>query len=363
MNTSLAKRQDYSLITSILVAFSLLVILFVLFSNIELKQTYDSRDYLQASQSVRIYLLGSNEDAVPFLHRPPLLPAYLYIFENKILAAKWLNTICLLLSLWLCYFLARSFQLSNSLTGFYILLTATAYPWLQNHFFLWTEPLFSACILILVWLLINKKPVASVILVCILSYFLRKAGVFLIAGSLICYALDRNLKNIFLVSLICGCVVLCWEGLAIYYSKESASLNILSSMIDLSRANYADAITSWVLPKRISLTIRLLLVPTILILLFYQIKSLLHGILKDRKVIVLAVISCSYVLPHIIFFGTPDYYEAERYLSVMLPVFLLLLVTLIQHVQLHDSIKRPYLIVLIFLWSSYHIGRTIYHFL
>src|SRR5688572_3790984 len=72
-----------------------------------LRLTYDSHDFIAASENLNTYLSGRNHDGVPYLHRQPLLPAFLFFFDDKILAAWWLNVLSYGISLFLCFRIGR----------------------------------------------------------------------------------------------------------------------------------------------------------------------------------------------------------------------------------------------------------------
>jgi hypothetical protein len=346
-----------------LLCFSIASILFAYCYKGELKQTYDSADYLNSSSSLHAYLTGKNQDGFAFLYRPPLLPAFLYFFENKAEAAKWLNALCFISSLWIGYFLAGSLQVQGLLLYAYPCMLAMSFPWLQNHFFLWSEPLFSTLILLLTFLLVNKRPVFLILIVCLAAYFLRKAGLLLAIGVLINYMFERSYKKVIWVCLVMTIAFFIWEGIIIYFSNESTSKSVFLMLNEMSRSYYVDVLTAWILPRNISLVIRVCLSISMAILLGRLFYGAISNVASSHGSRVVLRIFLVYTSMLVLFIGTADYHDAERFLSPVLPLFLLLIVLMVQKAYATPGVQGKFMFVFFLIWWVYPISRTVFHLL
>ena len=64
------------------IALPLCILTLFLFVNDGLKLTYDSHDYIAAGESIQNFLEGTNAEGAQYIHRGPMLPAYLHFFSN-----------------------------------------------------------------------------------------------------------------------------------------------------------------------------------------------------------------------------------------------------------------------------------------
>lgn len=327
-----------------------------------LQLTYDSRSYIKASESAEIYFFEENNIGIPYLHRQPVLPAYLHFFENKLLASWWLNVLCYATSLLLCFKIGCHLDLKRWFLYGALILIAFNYPWLQNHFFLWTEPLFSVFILLLVYCLFTHKHVSVVVAVCIIAFFVRKPGLFLFIGATVCYLLKREYKNCTIVGSVMLFVFIGWEVLGLYLSQVSISANIYNYLSELSRMYFAEAMFSWILPRVVPLYIRILVTLIAVLIIIVGFKNSIRTFLKKDENQILLVIVTVYIACFIIPIGVPDYHEAERYLSVVIPLVLLAFFSFCNEIHFATAVKRKLFLIVLGLWSLYPLGRTIYHF-
>jgi hypothetical protein len=364
MNDKQEKTGDHRLsgVVIWLVFFGIGVIIFQ-FRPLEL--TYDSLDYLAASEGVATYLKGKNSDSIPYLHRHPLLPAYLYFFSDKIAACRWLNIFCYATSLLLCFRIGESLRIRRIFLYAALVVIAFSYPWLQNHFFLWAEPLFTVFALWLVYSLAENKKLSVVLAICVVTFFLRKSGLFLSAGAVGWYIFSKNVRSASILGVVMLLIFAGWEYLIFCFSDVSTSLNILSYLGTLSRVPYADAFTSWFLPRMIPITGRsVIILFFILYVMFFHASSIL-SYFKKSKIRMVWILLLSYFLCHIILFGVPDYHEAERYLSVMLPLAMVAFFSFWSDVydNTPSTVKRKILVAGLIGWCLYPVARTFSHFL
>jgi hypothetical protein len=346
-----------------LIFFGMGVVVFQLLTP-SLKLTYDSLDYLAASESVNTYFTGKNADHVPYLHRPPLLPAYLHFFQNKVAACRWLNIFCYATSLLLCFRIGESLRMSRVFLYGVLIVIAFNYPWLQNHFFLWTEPLFTVLVLWLAYSLAENKKLIIVIGICVITFFLRKSGLFLGAGAVVWYVFNKNVRSALVLGSVMLFVFALWEYVTFYFSDVSTSLNILSYMNPLGRAPYADALTSWFIPRIVPIVYRVVIIIFVILYLIFFHRSSVISYFKKSPIQLTWILLTTYFFCHIAFFGVPDYHEAERYLSVMLPLMMIAFFSFWSDAYNNSSyVKRKIILTGLIIWSLYPITRTISHFL
>lgn len=327
-----------------------------------LQLTYDSHSYIKASENAEIYFYGKNELGIPYLFRPPVLPVYLYFFDNKVLACWWLNVFSYATSLFLCYKIGYSLNLRGWYLYGSLVLIAFNYPWLQNHFFLWSEPLFSVFILLLAYSLITDKHVGVVVTICIVAFLLRKAGLFLSIGAVACYLMRRDYKSAVLAGFATIFVFIGWEILSFRLSQVSTSAAIYNYMRELSRIHYVDAISSWAFPRVIPLNVRIVLTVSAIVIICLAFKDSVHAFFNKRVNQTILVIVLVYFACFIVPIGVPDYHEGERYLSVMIPLTLIIIFSFWSEINFINHLKQKLFLMLMVVWSLYPLGRTVYHF-
>lgn len=324
--------------------------------------TYDSRAYIEASKSIDVYFHGKNSDGYSYLFRPPIIPLYLHFFQNKILSAKIHNVICFVMSLWLCYFIGREFKFEPIFISLFIVSVGVSYPWLQNHFFVWSEPLFNVLFLSLLWTMIVKSHWLWIAALCVLLYFVRKAGL-IIATGIVCGSLmEGENKKAFLVGLVAGLVGVCWEWLIWVYSNGSTTQVIFEDTPLESRLQCLDVMTAWFLPRNISLIVRSIILCTVIALLIARFKENFVELVRDPKIKMVFCIATIYIFVFVVMWRL-DYNEAERYLSVVTPLAMLLLTFLQRSINFTLGHGKYMILLTSALWMVYPVARTCYHLL
>ena len=339
-----------------------IVACFIFGSYGKLKLTYDSYDYLASSQSFETYFKGKNPDGFSFMSHAPFLPAYLHFFNDKILANWWLNLLSYFVSLFLIFNIGRAMDLRGFFLYAPVAVSAVSYPWLQNHFFLWTEPVFSVFLLLLFFCLLRKKPFFLVIVLCILLFLVRKAGIFFFAGTATWFLLKRDYKHFIISGLVMIIIFVGWQLIELHFTNASPSLENVRALVSFSKVHYVDALSAWLLPRFIPLYFRLML-SGILILstaLFFR-KPLTEFYQKEKNQLLITLVAV-YLVSFITLFGALEYLDGERYLSILLPVCMLLLFSFCQEISSAYYLKRKIFWVCLGAWLLYPLTRTIYHF-
>lgn len=354
---------SYRFFPVLIVALFLSILVFSHSPYGHLRMTYDSYDYMEGGKSAGTYLAEKNRDGFPYTVHAPLFYFYLGLFQNKMLACWWLNVISFITSLLLIFRIGRTLNLPDSLSYACMITTAMCYPWMQNHFFVWTEPLFSVFIFLLILFLLERKPLTVIINLCILLFLLRKAGVFLGIGTALYYLSTKDFRKFLMLGLILASVVTGWELFIIHKAKVPVSLNTLAHLGGLERIHYADALTSWIVPRFVPLYWRIVIAVTGIVIIVILYKKEVWVLFRERKTHVLFSLFSGYLLCIVLLTGAPEYMEAERLLSVMLPLLVLILFSLLNEVSNSGNEKRKLFYSVVSLWGLYLCMRSVSHFL
>jgi hypothetical protein len=327
-----------------------------------LRMTYDSRDLLDASQSVQTYVTGKNSEGHSYLVRAPLHPFLLSFFKNKMLAMWWINVLSLLASFFLIFMICRLKRLSNNLTTTVIVITVLFFPWLMNFQFFWTEPVFILLILCLSYSLLKEHPVPFVILICLLLFLTRKSGFFFFTASAVVYLTDRKWRKAITLFISGMLIFVCWQWFEFANRSTGYFGEMLGALDEYSRIFYLDAITSWFLPIVVPLLFRTILVLLVFITGFYYFRKELFLQFQQRQNVVLLSVAGVYTVIFITFTGASGYEDAERYLNVVYPLWMMMAVSIIsQIVPSGTKNLRIFMVVAISLWLSYTLLRTVHH--
>jgi hypothetical protein len=331
----------------------------------KVRLTYDSHDYLAASESIEKYLHGKNIDGVPYTHRLPLLPALLSLFHDQPNGARIINAISLFASLCISYLIIA--HLFDSFYAHVLVMTALAfsYSWLQNHFFLWAEPLFTTVILAATFCLLTGRVFFVVLLLCIVAFLIKASGLFLAIGVSLVYARQRQWKNVLILLFSMAILLFAWEFVSVSNSSSSRSGAIIADQIGLSRVHYIDALTSWFVPRLVPLWLRvLLLIATVLMFFVFRFRRSM-SYMRESNAGIIWLVCITYITCYVVFFGVPEYFEAERYLSVVLPLIIIACFHLaFSGTNKQDNPVNDRLIAVIAgVWCLYPILRTVNHLL
>lgn len=339
-----------------------LIAIFIFWRDAPLRLTYDSHDYLAASWGLDAYLKGTNAEGYPYLVRQPLLPAYLHTFDNKSLAASWLNVVCFALSVFLCLKIAQHARMAGRIRALFIITVVSGLPFLQNFFFLWTEPLFIVLTLLTYYCLITHQRLSVIIVLVVLAYFCRKAGGFVFLSTLAVLLQQRKERAVWITAAVFLVTVMAWEAFTLQYITASASLNTWLHAIGQTRIPYVDSISSWFAPRLIPLLTRVLLLLNIGIMLWIW----SGRTLSINRQVALANPLMMYGLTYIVgllFFGGPAHPgDADRFLSVAYP-FVIGGIGVWVSAHLRTSVVRGrYLLLIWTTWLFYPLARVV-HFL
>ena len=340
----------------------LIVIAFVPYGKVGL--TYDSLDFIAASESLHTYLHKKNPDGFSYLTRAPFLPAYLHFFNDKVMAAWWLNMLCLTGSIFLIFKIARALNLHEFLIYPLVIVTTLTYPWVQNHFFLWGEPPFTFLILALTYCIAENKSLWVILMLCVLLFFVRKAGIFFFVSVGAWYFFSHDHRKWLITFVTAVVLFVSWQVLEHHLDSTSTFLSMIGINDEtLRRTYYVEAITSWFLPMKIPLFLRALLVILMIATTVYLNLAATRNFLAKKKNQLMLVVSFSYMICLIGFSGASGYMDAERYLNVVLPLWMILLASFAFEIHASKGTCSALFLVALTVWLMYPIGRTISHLL
>lgn len=326
----------------------------------ELKLTFDSYDYLSASGGFEKYFFGVNSAGSTHLHRPPVYPFFLSFFDNKLTSAWLLNFVSLSGTLILSFFLVRS-SFGRWLSLWTCMVILFSYPYLQNHFFVWTEPLFVVFLMGIATALIKDKSPLFVLFCLLMCYFVRRAGLFVAVGVIVFYISEYKYKEAFFIAVSIGVAMFLWELLTLYLSDYSGNYAIVSSMGFLSRKFYADAISGWYLPRVIPLTLRVSILVIISAVFSFYFWRDLKKFFQRREIKIVALIAFGYIISFIVMVGSPDFHEADRYMSVVIPLLVILQYTFVVYLKEVKAIPSKMVMPIVAITSIYPVVRTLSH--
>lgn len=311
--------------TDVLVTLTVTVILAIIIFSSQpyLRLTYDSYDYIAASNSADNYLKGANPDGFHYLIRPPLMPLYLHFFEDKIFAGALLNILAFGLTIFTCLKLGYFFISDRLSRWLFIASIPFSFSFLQLHFFLWTEAAFSAIVLLLFYCIATKKSMCQVMALLLLAFLLRKAAGFIAISTVAVYIGERNIRKASIIAVMMITVFVAWEVFAFTQIGSSASGKTWSHHITFARIAHLDSVTSWILPRSLPVMARLFLAIAILTFAISIARAVFADYWRDQQNRSLFLFWFVYIFSLLLFWGARDFDEADRYLSVVLPFFML----------------------------------------
>ncbi|HAS42140.1 MAG TPA: hypothetical protein DCS93_16810 [Microscillaceae bacterium] len=331
--------------------------------------TYDSKQYLSAADSFAQSRQLLNEKGKPHLAHTPLYAVTLsWLGANRLQWAKYLNTICLGITLLLFVYLGNCL-LHNAITQWvFSMLLVIATPLQLIHHFVWSEPLFLTFLAVLLVLFYHflQKPTPQVfwgmVPVAFLLCMQRNPGIFIIVGVALSFWWFSNVRwwKVALWGLVS---ISGWAVWTVYtYQTNQAEIqpafhNVLGEL--LLRHNldhHLNVLSSWLLPLTISLIIR-----GVILLLFVGllIVSAMYGYVQITQFTkALFTIGVVYMIC-LQFTERVDYHETTRYLAVIFPLVLLAMVESIELLGRRMPLNITQLSgVLLLCWLLYPIGRT-----
>jgi hypothetical protein len=281
-------------------------------------------------------------------------------------------------------------QLAFMLTNFFLLVTigkrfvdnpAGRLIWLavsflgvsliMVHVFLWSEPVFIAILLSLILVMDNffvHKKIKWFLAGMMFSFLLcmqRNAGLFIIAALAFSILWYRPVKKWLLYSVILfltGIASFLIWNLSISINLQDHHQFLRHSYFSGYFANTLDfmmVISAWFLPRLTGAYIRLIFILVIIIwVLWNDLSGMLHP--GDYKPTVMLIVVCLFYIIGMSSIGRIDSWEAERYLSVIHPIFMLIFIKYaVKKVKSKQTAAFKWIAAfLIGIWISYSIARS-----
>lgn len=376
---SIRSIKQHSLIVILIFGFSFLLLIY---STQQINLTYDSKEYINAAQSLKSSGELLTRDGQSFSNWAPLFPLILSTFGGDLGIYKYFNLlIFLLLELGMILLILNLIQ-DKLLQIICSIWLAFSTPILMQFNFLWSEPLFITFLIfkILFFLKFQKTTkkgyyfamIALGMLLCLQRY----AGLFIVpAFALMLISSKKINRHSILRGLLYGMVsvlpLLIWIGLN--YQQKGDGFSVFASNLfvrfipNLFRSYYQDIFFSWFLPNKLVFQLGLYYSFVFLILLIIVWWKTKFWFTKDQMLLItislvyylfLILIDYSYLNDKVKDFSYLS--DFGRYLAVLyVPVLLLLFSIMDKKTVLVPVFHKRILFILLFIWSLYPIGRTI----
>ncbi len=327
--------------------------------------TFDSTIYEE------IALSFANEDLSGFYNpwlgnKPPLTS--IVIFAVGIEYMLFFNLLCFLVVIGISYKLCINHLKDPFIKGIAILITTFGLPVYMANNFLWSEPLFNVCVILLFYLFqfphFNWKQWLVIILLSNVMILMRHAGVFVLIGLFVSkfFFLRGGLKWwVYLLTFS-----LCCLGSIIWFLWASSSgvawLKVIGSVsiIDKVAHNFymlAFGFTSWFLPLAVPFIWRIIMVSLAFLLFSFLAKK--HELLT--KIDLLWIASSLIYIGFLHGVYQMPIEDGERYFSPIFGIiFLVLFKAMDKYIEkVNESKLRWAILLAVLVWSAYPTLRTL----
>lgn len=314
-------------------------------------KTYDSENYVWASNTYAERGILENKDGALFLQQPPLFPLILSLAKpHQITFSSWLNTCCLLGTIYIWLVLAGKVLTNNISWSLYALCLTFATPLYLVHQFLWSEPIFLLLLSLHFWAFeqytTHKKVFYWWLMIsCGFLFCLQRSiGFTFILGTaagLYFLANEKRYRTFIYLFISCSGIIL-WFLYILNYKTVTEFANTYGIQ-DNTQSGVKLLVESfglWFLPAKSPQ------IATILItlgLFLGVLRSLILSFSTKKKSVFLQSIVYS-IFFYIVILGIKksDFSDTERFIGILYPLILLLL-----FYNLPNS--KNYIIILIYI--------------
>lgn len=331
--------------------------------------TYDSFDYLAASESFRERGILNNHNGTPYNFHAPLFPVLLSFFgDNPDKSIVLVNTIICFFTLLLLFIGARKYFKNKLLYLFGCVSISINVGFQMIHHFLWTEPIFLLLFVahnyMLLRFLERGKKIDFWFVVCA-AFFMgitKNTGFFIIvisSGIILSFSNRAAFRNS-AIYLIFGSIGFSMWNIYVFVFQNGQQMFINNEFITgfgINFINYTDILSQWFLPGFITFPFRLL---------FLALVGFMLILLKRKERLTLPVkVFLIQFLAYLIIMVVAikvDKDEIERLLAIVSPWLLMAIYMIIdiKWEKIGYALKRPIILALI-LWISYTSFRGIYN--
>ncbi len=285
--------------------------------------TYDSIDYLKASQHPALFLSGQPIEG-QVVQRPPVFPVFINLLNKlPLLEYHIINVLLIILNTWVFFRILKPLPLARNTRLLFYVLFCFGMPVHLAHAFLWTESFVMLLILLQVYILIHTRRGIGASLIWIIAgtvAVLTKNGYMLIVPVFMLSRLLITRKfSDYILSALYGLSAYVafnlWAAIVDKPSGEALAFRTGSMTLE-----YVNVVTAWFLPMVIPLPWRIIVVggvATVLLLIFLRREYYDFNLTWVFGFLFVLYFAGRSYYSHV------DYQESEQYLSVVYPVFLL----------------------------------------
>ncbi|MCS6822020.1 MAG: hypothetical protein NZ551_09130 [Microscillaceae bacterium] len=327
-------------ITSIFIAFTLLrscFLLVVLLCIIALHRysqtcgiglTYDSLNYLHASQTWLTKERLLNQDGTLFLQQPPLFPIILSFFSPyQQVISSWANTFCLVITVFFWFWIGKSYIYDIKWLSLYLWLLVWATPLFLVHQFLWSEPIYlfiSSLAFVALYQYEQKRTLIWLfcIIFCLLLLPLQRiVGIALSVAVLIVIGLDKRNSISIKIALLVISILPIGTWLSVVYAYRTPQEFVATYGMQTNFGEgiivYANSLSLWFLPNFLPTWLRMC--SLFLFFLFW------FHLPQNRFSYMVLIYFLAYTV--ILLIKKSDFWDTERFVALLYPCFLWLTFT------------------------------------
>jgi hypothetical protein len=327
--------------------------------------TSDSLQYLSAANSFSESGNFLSPDGSYYSYWPPLFPVLLSCFKHPESALVWINLVCKIVLVVVLLQIANSLIQDSILKIIFLAASLVGVHIIMISVFIWSELTFMTLIFLNAYCALHLKRYRSCFYWLMLTGFLaclqRNAGLFWITGVSVWLLFDTSLPWRIRILQNAGCVLVCTSGLWAW--------NIYNTFfIPADFSFYRHDFFSYAIPNLGStlITFGKMVIP------LNGIAGIITGILffivlflavvkgeSDRAIQFLGIVLLFYSLGFLIMPGHLDFFEMDRYFSVITPIVYLFLMLMVQKkTRLAKATLRALIYVIVFAWLCYPVTRT-----
>lgn len=323
---------------SLWIILSLISFILLLFTNVGgVGFTYDSFDYAEAASNLDLFLKGNfiNERVIK---RPPVYPIIVSLFfwigdDGLTLLNMILYVANFYLVIKIVDFVIEDEQ-SKFLAIVCVMFSVTIH---LVHAFAWTEGLVVCLMLLQIKLAFDDRLVdfkyLLIITLGVLSVLTKKGAMLLVPGMVLMIYLSgvgvRRWAYPLLYCILCWGAYQLWDGLI--NLREPVDIVTAKRFLSLE---YLNVLSVWLMPLNVPSLIRNTVAIIILLLLtIFYIKNLVK---KNSHLNSLLLIFVSYTLLRS-YYSNVYFHEAERYLSLVYPLFIIILFSLLSSLRISSN--------------------------
>ncbi|MEO9870012.1 hypothetical protein [Ekhidna sp.] len=324
--------------------------LFLFLANINgVGFTYDSYDYFNAAKNLREFFFRE-EILGKIINRPPFYPVLIAPFT--IFGEYGLTLLCLLIysiNSYLIFRLTRMLFADNEdmwISRVLILFSVTMH---LVHAFLWTEGLIILLVLaqlnILFKMRRGSKEMIFLTLFGLISILTKNGMMLMVPVFASAGVVVSRVKSKWLWSLLY--IIVCYGAFEVYrYYFGQSSIGEIAVRTNFFGWNYLNVISIWLMPMKVNTGLRLILTGAFILIActtyifrFKKYDTPIHGIV---------IIFSGYTLLRS-YYSHIDFHESERYLSIVYPIFILMIIGLFNHLK-KDFGKTGYYFYYVFIF-------------